>query len=279
MQKVRSILIAVVMLTLGLSVGLGVRRLSAGSPDSPGGPNDAAAQMFTLEQIYQRLNTGAAAMQMTTFTEPSVEPGTGTMHTLTEIYNLLGLRAPVPRTGQTMAFSAGDDGALAKGVVWPNPRFTDIRAPIGLTTGTVKDNLTGLIWLKNANCAGTRREWQTALDDVASLNFNGKMNGNECGNFLVGRQTDWRLPNVRELQSLIDYGSNDPAVPDTAGTGHWTNGDPFVNVQSDLYWSSTAIAGIGGVAVIAWYVNLQEGSVVDDSTMSPSYVWPVRGGQ
>ncbi len=50
----------------------------------------------------------------------------------------------VPRTGQTISYAAGDDGDLQKEVAWPKPRFTD------LGDGTVTDNLTGLIWTKNA---------------------------------------------------------------------------------------------------------------------------------
>ena len=53
--------------------------------------------------------------------------------------------APVEKTGQTTSCAAGDDGALKKGVAWPSPRFTDN------ADGTVSDNLTGLIWLKQAN--------------------------------------------------------------------------------------------------------------------------------
>lgn len=52
--------------------------------------------------------------------------------------------APVPKTGQTTSFAPRDDGGLEKGVAWPNPRFTDN------SNGTITDNLTGLIWLKNA---------------------------------------------------------------------------------------------------------------------------------
>ncbi len=59
-----------------------------------------------------------------------------------------GNYAPVPKTGQTTPYGAGDDGALQKGVAWPTPRFTDSE------NGTVTDNLTGLIWLKNANAFG-----------------------------------------------------------------------------------------------------------------------------
>ena len=78
-----------------------------------------------------------------------------------------------------------------KGVAWPNPRFTDNG------NGTVTDNLTGLIWLKNANCFGAK-DWAMALSDANTLN-----NG-ECGLTDGSVEGDWRLPNVREMQSLID---------------------------------------------------------------------------
>jgi len=72
---------------------------------------------------------------------------------LVEVYDLVSAHsvgAPVEKTGQTTYYEPGDDGDLKKGVVWPNPRFTDNE------DGTVTDNLTGLIWLKNANCFGAK---------------------------------------------------------------------------------------------------------------------------
>src|SRR5262245_39263605 len=80
-----------------------------------------------------------------------------------------GALAPVPRTGQTTSYAAGDDGALQKGVVLPTPRFTDNN------NGTLTDNLTGLIWLKKANCAQFLPTFGQALANVASLNTNGTM--------------------------------------------------------------------------------------------------------
>ena len=56
--------------------------------------------------------------------------------------------APVPKTGQTTSYGAGDDGALQKGVAWPTHRFIDN------LNGTVTDKLTGLVWMKNANAFG-----------------------------------------------------------------------------------------------------------------------------
>ena len=60
--------------------------------------------------------------------------------------------APVQKTGQITVYGPRDDGywQQALGVEWPNPRFTDNG------DGTVTDNLTGLIWLKDANCFGQK---------------------------------------------------------------------------------------------------------------------------
>src|SRR5215510_3669335 len=66
----------------------------------------------------------------------------------------LAQQARVPQTGQTRCLDAagspincagtGQDGAIQAGVPSPSPRFSD------MNDGTVKDNLTNLIWLKNA---------------------------------------------------------------------------------------------------------------------------------
>lgn len=92
-------------------------------------------------------------------------PPAPTMVTLQQIFDKLGAPANVARTGQTGCWNAsgspigcagtGQDGAFVKGVS-ASPRFTDN------ANGTVRDNLTGLIWLKNANCFGTQL-WTNAL--------------------------------------------------------------------------------------------------------------------
>ena len=180
--------------------------------------------------------------------------------------------APVEKTGQTTPSVAGDDGDLQKGVAWPNPRFTDNG------DGTVKDNLTGLIWLKNANVPAATRTWAQAFSDVAELNASGTMNGNSAGDTSGtggSHQTDWRLPNVKEFQSLIHFGFYNPALPDTAGTGKWSEGNPFSEVQSDGYWSSTTYEGD---SPYAWLVGMNHGYVNGHNKDYNYYVWPVRGG-
>ena len=160
--------------------------------------------------------------------------------------------APVIETGQTIPYALGDDGDLEMGITWPEPRF------INNEDGTVTDNLTGLIWTRNANLyEGT--DWSQALSNCSDCN--------------VGDYNDWRMPNVKELQSLIDYGEESSALP----ADH-----PFDNVQTesdefeDGYWSSTTYAHLSDDA---WSVYFDTGIVDGDVKSSKHHVWPVRGGQ
>ena len=135
--------------------------------------------------------------------------------------------APVEKTGQTTSYRTHDDGDLQEGVAWPTPRFTDNN------NGTVTDNLTGLIWLKNANCPNSTKTWNNAVDYAAAL-YDGCTDcggdNNDCGLSDGSVAGGWRLPNVKELQSLIHYGVYNPALPNTPGTGQWSESDPFTNV-------------------------------------------------
>ena len=172
--------------------------------------------------------------------------------------------APAQKTGQTTSYRAGDDGDLEKGVTWPNPRFTDN------LNGTVTDNLTGFVWTKNANCDGMKT-WNQAIDYCNGLS------AGTCGLNDGSISGDWRLSTLRELQSLIHYGYQDPALPNTSGTGKWTAGDPLTNVQSSGYWSSTTNVSSTDHA---WGVNLDDGVAGSRGKVNgDGYAWCVRGGQ
>jgi hypothetical protein len=277
----------------------------AGSLDAPAAPTAAGSAMYTLESLYNRLDTGAEGSKRgSTFAEPAAAPGS-TMHTLDQIMAELpaldatngaapgdvlsgktywgltaagwgphtgtsagGASAAVPQTGQTPTVPlnpapTGSDGNLQKGVAWPNPRFTDNG------NGTVTDNLSGLIWLKNANCFSTRN-WTTALNDANTLS------SGECGLTDGSAEGAWRLPNRRELESLVNLAYASPALSNATGTAKWTEGNAFSGVQSSNYWSSTLYAD--GTHFV-WHMNLRDSFVSYDGKSNGYFVWPVRGGQ
>ena len=169
----------------------------------------------------------------------------------------------VPQTGQTNTWSAGDDGNLQWGINWPVPRFSDNQ------DGTVKDNLTGLIWLKDADCF-KNQNWTGSLVAASTLK------SGDCGLSDGSKEGEWRLPNILELESLRDINYSLPALSDTKGTGKWSDGKPFARVRSSYYWSSSTNAGSTNYA---WYLHLGSGSVFSNAKNDNCcLVWPVRGG-
>ena len=82
-MRSKTLLVGVIGVVIGVLLSTAV--VLAGSLNPSVGPAEPGAQMYTLEQIYQRLTGGGNAAKMTAFSEPSSGPGTSTMHTLDEI--------------------------------------------------------------------------------------------------------------------------------------------------------------------------------------------------
>ncbi|HKJ77003.1 MAG TPA: DUF1566 domain-containing protein, partial [Gammaproteobacteria bacterium] len=140
---------------------------------------------------------------------------------------------------------SGQDGELQAGTVWPQPRFEV--GPDG-----VLDRLTGLVWSRQADPTGTATTWSEALEAV------GRIRGGHPG--------QWRLPNINELESLVDAGRHAPALPADA---------PFADCR-DAYWSaSTSLYETDW----AWVLYLDKGAVgVGQKAGRHFRVWPVRDG-
>jgi len=181
--------------------------------------------------------------------------------------DLCDIPDPVAATGQTSSFAAGDDGDLQGGVAWPAPRFIDN------ADGTIADTLTGLVWLKNANCF-EKQDWPAALGSAASLA------SGQCGLTDGSSAGAWRIPNLNELLSLTSMEFTWPALPDRIGTGQWSEGDPFTGVLSSRYWTSSI--KVPDTNSIAWVIHLAYGETYTGSSNnsnSINYLWPVRDGQ
>lgn len=135
--------------------------------------------------------------------------------------------------------------------------------------GTVTDNWTGLIWLKNANCFGTKT-WENAMRAAANL-----VNG-QCSLSDGSTRGTWRLPTKEEWEVMIDLRYERPALSNAAATEQWTEGDTFSSVKSGNYWSATMYPG--NVNLI-WDVSFLKGDLGTSNKGYDRYVWPVRDKQ
>ena len=177
--------------------------------------------------------------------------------------------AKIWETGQTTCYDeveaipctdTGQDGDLQTGEPMPDSRFIDN------ADGTVTDNLTGLIWLQNANCFGAR-VWSDALLDAHSL-------ANGACDLTDGSSTgDWRLPNPLEIVSLSNFSQFYPALPPE---------HPFTNVptfgSSPYRWTSSSWIA---TPFRAYMGNTTTNGLIgynDKSDAELVAVWPVRGG-
>jgi len=223
----------------------------AGSLDPSSGPKDAASQMYTLEQIYDRLDTGAVSAKMTTFTEPVAGPGTGTMHTLDEIMAKVPAAKPDP------------------------PCFANDHRYVNCENGTVHDTVTNLLWLRDANCFIEEMDWTAANNAVLGLE------DGECGLTDGSSPGDWRLPTKEEWEATVERAvalgctyQKAPALVNKPGTKCFSVEWPaFNNVQTSKYWSSMTHAEF---TFAAWYVTLYSGGISGNLKTDSAYVWPVR---
>jgi hypothetical protein len=116
--------------------------------------------------------------------------------------------------------------------------------------GTVTDNVTGLMWQQEDD--DTERTWEQAISYCEALS--------------LSTYSDWRLPNIKEVRSIVDSEQFGPAIDSTA----------FPNTISYVYWSSTTAANS---PIGAWGVHFGDGGVDGSNKANYSYVRCLRGGQ
>lgn len=175
-----------------------------------------------------------------------------------------GGRTAVYQTGQRSCFNeqgtavdcrqTGQDGELQFGHPAPQPRFQ-------VEGEVVLDRLTGLLWTRKGDLAQGPVAWEEAFEHVAELNKAG----------LQGRHT-WRIPSIRELESLVHLETHSPALPPK---------HPFLRVR-DHYWSASSSHYD---QAYAWALYLRDGAVgVGFKPLREFYAWavspsePPRGG-
>jgi len=168
----------------------------------------------------------------------------------------------VPATGQRNCYDTagnlidcasaeypGQDGFYQRGCAMED-RFLDNG------DGTVTDTCTGLMWQQDtADVNGDSTidakdtlQWQQALQYCEALEFAG--------------HGDWRLPNVRELQTIVNYGTWSPAI------------DPIFQSMLPWYWSSTTDLVYDNTHR-AWCIEFNSG-LVDHNPRLKTYWYYIR---
>ena len=185
--------------------------------------------------------------------------------TLTFLWPLLCFAWPIPDTGQSTSYTDtfGEDADYR---INP-PSFTKLDAqsnPLpedSPTWSMIQDNVTGLIWEAKSNDytihdKSMKYNWLEAQNTfIAELNANAEFGF-----------SDWRLPTLKELASIIDLDQSWPAINKTY----------FDNALSGFYWSSTSVSYNTDNA---WGIIFSGGSDGYYNKTYRSYVRAVRGGQ
>ena len=126
--------------------------------------------------------------------------------------------------------------------------------------GTVTDPTTGLVWMRcsmgqdwdGMTCTGTAKTYTFDEANALTVTFAG--------------QSDWRVPNIRELQTIVDRSVVDPAIDEAA----------FPNTRTSNFWSASAYAGSSNDA---WLVSFGNGSAGGYVKSVAFQVRLVRAGQ
>lgn len=231
MKKVLAVIIGLVVLT-------GVSQVVLAQPAPTG---------YTLSDIYYYLTDGTEAIWGDHDLEPpaGATPGDAQFFTLSDIYGAAvehsgGGGGGLLVTGQTVSYGNRDDGELQMG--------EDFDLEVG-DDDTVIDNVNNLQWTSSE--LGSGKSWDNALDWANNLTQDGK--------------SDWRLPNITELQTLL--------VRDNAQGQPFINLTMFPNCRNSGYFSSTTHPNATDYAL---RVDFTTGCVSHNMKSSGEYVRAVR---
>lgn len=146
-----------------------------------------------------------------------------------------------------------------KDINWPSKRFTVY------DDGTVTDNITGLMWLKDAGCF-TVEGWEQSREVIGWLNTVPEKLIRKCADY-TARYDDWQLPDLESLLALA------AAAAEDAEPAGWLNSQGVEGLIARDYWTVTE----NPINLYhAWVVNLRQGTPRNYPKSFPLNFWPVR---
>lgn len=159
----------------------------------------------------------------------------------------------LPDTGQTNCYDAGGAVIACAGTGQDGALILNPMSYTDNGDGTITDNNTGLMWQKQDDSTG--RMWGDA--------------GRYCTNLSLGGHSDWRLPTVMELTSIVDYSGVSPTI----NTTYFPNTSASQNWQ---YWTSTTIPDFSWLAMSVSFNNGHT-HTSNDVAIASNYDRCVRG--
>jgi len=218
------------------------------TPTAADADNDTLTFSISGNPVWMSINSSTGEVSGTaetgTFTVTiTVDDGkTGGVSTLIVTIDIYAPTWKLAKTGQSTSYAPYDDASYQAGVT---PDF--MRNP---TTEIVLDTLNGLMWQDNLGASASIVSWSSAVSICEDLSLAGN--------------TDWRLPTIDEIETLIHYGASSPSINST-----------FQNITSQTYWTSTTYIGSTDYAGT---VDFNEGVAGLTNKNNFGFVRCVRGG-
>jgi hypothetical protein len=255
-------LIASILLAAAIGVMASTAQAQVCTPAHPCGDVNGSDSVTVADALaVLRRVVGMSSNLMCSCNGGEECPAGGVLRTgQVQCWNPLDTQTPIdpidcPGTGQ--------DGDTLRGLV---PEWIDNG------NGTVTDARTTLMWEKLSN-DGTINDY----DNFAYLWAGAFQKVRDMNDIAYAGYTDWRLPQIRELVSILSFEKNSPAVPAAFHEG-CSPGCSVLGCSctiSNDYWSSTTY---NNSPQSAWYVDFKTGSTSTGSKTGYKYVRAVRGG-
>jgi Protein of unknown function (DUF1566) len=282
LETIVAVVVLVVFVSLAEAINIDKAAIQKGFVVVEGNQAPRREQIFWEGNDLGIMTDRGGAFQITTTNLPADCVGRLTIGTesrevviknCTTVQKLGGVLA----TGQTACWDSfgssisctdtGQDGELKKGAA---RSYTDNG------DGTITDNVTGLEWERltddgSINDKDNFYTWAGAFGKIATLSTT------PC----FAAHCDWRLPNINEIQTLVEHGRVSPAIDPafSNGTSSFTNSFGFINFTPSVsYWSSITCQDCAFFALSAWMVDFNAGFVGAGDKRGGGYVRAVRGG-
>lgn len=190
--------------------------------------------------------------------------GSATLNPTSQSYTLTAAASftgtiRLPQTGQTTIYTAYDDANFLTGYPWVNNASATVTPATRFTDDgcEVTDHLTGLIWLKDPTVAS-----------AIALSWANSLTTANAGTWCSQSAGAWRVPNVNELFSLVNFGESNMANWLNSSNGH------FNNIAADRYWSSSSRSNNTNSK---WYIQMSTGNLSSFDIANALLLLPVRG--